>query len=432
MKKNILLLLVLILISYKIVFAQIKYYTATGRDSISYVATNQGLLILKRDSSQALQYYSLLNDSNKVYNRALDNKNYLILGTSSKVDLFSLSNKLLPNYIGSLKITNVISFRPFGDNFAIMRKGDENVEQYIIGSRNDSIKILDSIKSVGVTYTGRTAFYPEVVYPYFFSVGNNSSIVMYKYNDEKKIFEFIDTLNVAAPGNDLVEMFGAKDKLFILDRYTYSDHNVLQYYLTVNMYSTNSDTLQFLSQVLSYSTGVHLIDEIECTDSLIRYNSWYTYLNSGTTLNDPNNYFDYTISRPLGLSGDKIYHVSYDGSQLYYSTKIIDGTIHSAKFTYNPLSVNNFTKVKNFILYQNYPNPFNPKTTILYSIPKESLVIIKVYDALGKEIATLVNERKSRGNYSIDFNSSRLPSGIYFYRLISGTYISTKKMVILK
>ncbi len=253
---------------------------------------------------------------------------------------------------------------------------------------------------------------------------------MYKYNEIEKVFEFFDTLNVVIPGNDLVEIFGATDKLFILDRYTYSDHNVLQYYLTINKYSTNNDTLQFLSKVSLYSG--RLIDEIECTDSLIRYNYWYTYLNSGTTLKDPNNFLDYTISHPLGLSGDKIYHISYDGSQLYYSTKIIDDTIYSAEFTYNPMSVNNFTKVKNFILYQNYPNPFNPKTTILYSIPKESLVTIKVYDVLGREIETLVNERKPRGNYSIDFNSSKLPSGIYFYRLTAGSYTSTKKMVILK
>ncbi len=136
MKKIFLLLSVLILISYQILFTQIKYYAATGKDSISYVATNQGLLILKRDSTQALQYYSLINDSNKVYNRALENKDYLILGTGSSADLFSLSNKYLPNYIGSLKITNIISFRPFGDNFAIIR-GDrfnsDNYEHYIIG-----------------------------------------------------------------------------------------------------------------------------------------------------------------------------------------------------------------------------------------------------------------------------------------------------------
>ncbi len=85
-----------------------------------------------------------------------------------------------------------------------------------------------------------------------------------------------------------------------------------------------------------------------------------------------------------------------------------------------------------FTLFANYPNPFNPVTTIQYSIPKESFVIIKVYDVLGKEIATMVNERKSAGNYSIDFNASNLPSGVYLYSMQAGSFVSTKKFVLLK
>ena len=85
-----------------------------------------------------------------------------------------------------------------------------------------------------------------------------------------------------------------------------------------------------------------------------------------------------------------------------------------------------------FRIYQNYPNPFNPITTIKYSIPKESFVNIKVYDILGKEITTLINERKSPGNYSIDFNGVNLPSGVYFYRMQAGSFVSTKKFVLLK
>ena len=98
-------------------------------------------------------------------------------------------------------------------------------------------------------------------------------------------------------------------------------------------------------------------------------------------------------------------------------------------------NINSVAKNKefiNFVLKQNYPNPFNPSTTIQYSIPKESFVTIKVYNVLGKEIVTLVNERKSAGTYSVNFNSSNISSGVYFYRLISGTHSATKKMVILK
>ncbi len=85
-----------------------------------------------------------------------------------------------------------------------------------------------------------------------------------------------------------------------------------------------------------------------------------------------------------------------------------------------------------YILTQNYPNPFNPTTTISYSIPKPGLVTLKVYDILGREIATLVNENKLSGNYEIKFNASNLASGIYFYQLHAGNFIETKKLILLK
>ncbi len=85
-----------------------------------------------------------------------------------------------------------------------------------------------------------------------------------------------------------------------------------------------------------------------------------------------------------------------------------------------------------YMLYQNYPNPFNPATTINYSIPKTSFIIIKVYDVLGRESATLVNEEKKPGNYNLEFNASKLASGIYFYRMQAGDFIETKKLIVLK
>jgi hypothetical protein len=85
-----------------------------------------------------------------------------------------------------------------------------------------------------------------------------------------------------------------------------------------------------------------------------------------------------------------------------------------------------------YYLFQNYPNPFNPTTRINYQIPELSFVILKVYDVLGNEITTLVNEEKSIGSYEVKFESNKLPSGIYFYQLQAGSYVETKKMVLLK
>ena len=85
-----------------------------------------------------------------------------------------------------------------------------------------------------------------------------------------------------------------------------------------------------------------------------------------------------------------------------------------------------------FSLSQNYPNPFNPSTKINYSVPRSNKVTIKVYDILGNEAATLVNEDKPAGNYSVNFNANKLSSGIYFYRMQAGNFVVTKQLILLK
>jgi hypothetical protein len=85
-----------------------------------------------------------------------------------------------------------------------------------------------------------------------------------------------------------------------------------------------------------------------------------------------------------------------------------------------------------FELTQNYPNPFNPSTTIRYSMSTLEFVTLKVYDVLGNEVATLVNEEKPVGSYEVDFNAARLSSGIYFYKLQAGSLVETKKMILMK
>jgi len=85
-----------------------------------------------------------------------------------------------------------------------------------------------------------------------------------------------------------------------------------------------------------------------------------------------------------------------------------------------------------YLLKQNYPNPFNPTTNINFSIPKSGFVTLKVYNTVGMEVATLLNENKTAGNYLVGFNAANLPSGAYFYRLEADNYVETKKMLLLK
>ena len=103
-----------------------------------------------------------------------------------------------------------------------------------------------------------------------------------------------------------------------------------------------------------------------------------------------------------------------------------------SKTTINKLMVTGELIPNEYALEQNYPNPFNPSTTIKFHIPELSFVTLKVYDVLGNEIATLFNEEKSIGSFDINFDATGLPSGIYFYRLRAGSFVETKKMVLMK
>jgi hypothetical protein len=85
-----------------------------------------------------------------------------------------------------------------------------------------------------------------------------------------------------------------------------------------------------------------------------------------------------------------------------------------------------------FNLQQNYPNPFNPSTTIKFELPRASQVTLTVYDILEREVSVLVNERKNAGVYEVKFDGANLASGVYFYRLQAGTYVETRKLLLLR
>jgi hypothetical protein len=88
--------------------------------------------------------------------------------------------------------------------------------------------------------------------------------------------------------------------------------------------------------------------------------------------------------------------------------------------------------VEEFVLHQNYPNPFNPTTKIVYGIPSRAFVELKLFDVLGREVATLVSELKRPGAYTVKWNAQDYPSGVYFYRLSTNGFVETKKLLLLR
>ena len=125
------------------------------------------------------------------------------------------------------------------------------------------------------------------------------------------------------------------------------------------------------------------------------------------------------------------FQFTYEPGNLHAGTLYFDD-LRIASFQPTDVSEDNITVSSQFLLSQNYPNPFNPSTVISYQVPKTDFVSLKIYDVLGNEVATLINEEKSAGSYSINFNASKFPSGVYFYTLRSGEFTATKKLILMK
>jgi len=133
----------------------------------------------------------------------------------------------------------------------------------------------------------------------------------------------------------------------------------------------------------------------------------------------------------------KLFLINFDVYNLLYEVHLeLRGAIINGVYYCDStlVSVNSQlnTNLSDYALYQNYPNPFNPLTTISFTLPSRSFVTLKIFDLLGREVATIVSEELSVGNYSRQWNASNISSGIYFYRLQAGSFIETKKLIFLK
>jgi hypothetical protein len=179
--------------------------------------------------------------------------------------------------------------------------------------------------------------------------------------------------------------------------------------------------------------------------------SGHLYVSKITRINALSNYF---TTLKYGFNGNIIWISNYGGKENHYHEphgialdnsnnvfatgfEFLNGTPNSdtlitIKYSQITGIGNHYNQISEYNLYQNYPNPFNPNSNIKYQIAKRSFVELKIYDVLGKEIATLVKEKQNSGVYEVEFNGEKLPSGTYFYKFTSGSYSETKRMILLK
>jgi hypothetical protein len=152
------------------------------------------------------------------------------------------------------------------------------------------------------------------------------------------------------------------------------------------------------------------------------YGGWIDVHGAGAQRSDPKVGDPNQFPNGFGPQGDAI--------RIYNYVRLVRDAVTTSVFNNGQSNLN--STPNDFVLSQNFPNPFNPITSIRYSVPQTNFVKISVYDVLGREVALLVNEEKIVGNYEVKFNGSNLSSGVYFYRLQAGSFVETKKIILMK
>ena len=153
---------------------------------------------------------------------------------------------------------------------------------------------------------------------------------------------------------------------------------------------------------------------------------------NGGVFQSNNDGISWTQSQPKNLEDQRILSMAFDHEGYLYAGTAFGSVWRSILPTTLDVKSNAIPVIDDYLLSQNYPNPFNPSTIIEYSVPQTSLISLKVFDILGREVVTLENEEKPSGTYVIEFDGSKLPSGVYFYRIQAGDFIQTKKMILLR
>jgi len=254
-------------------------------------------------------------------------------------------------------------------------------------------------------------------------------------NDIEFIFEIGDIL----VGDSIIKFIEIPDTLAYpstieLNQHTRTNNFTLS--PSTNFYFSN---IYHVVQKSNPDTALTTLDAVNFKAELVNANTNQvtgTFDNITYNKNNLDKYanIDYEVDCS-GITAGEYYLrlvTSVNGNTSYALSNIYNLNTTLAKKNFNQVNFTGSEIPTTYALAQNYPNPFNPSTTIHYQIPQDGIVTLKIYDILGSEVATLVNEEKVVGKYEVNFNASALASGVYIYKIQAGSFINSKKMILLK
>ena len=254
-------------------------------------------------------------------------------------------------------------------------------------------------------------------------------------NDIEFIFEIGDIL----VGDSIIKFIEIPDTL------AYNSANELNQHTRTNNFTLTPETNFYFSNIYHVvqksnpDTAITTLDAVNFKAELINALTDQvvgTFDNITYNKNNLEKYanIDYEVDCS-GITAGEYYlrlvtNVNCNAS--YTLANIYNDNITLAKKNFNKVNFSGSEIPTTYDLAQNFPNPFNPSTTIRYQIPQDGIVTLKIYDILGSEVATLVNEEKVAGKYEVNFNASSLASGVYIYKIQSSSFVNSKKMILLK
>jgi hypothetical protein len=288
-----------------------------------------------------------------------------------------------------------------------------NLPYYFNRSANMS-NVTPKIKSLAIV-SGREGVVGKDTAQFYFTVGD---VIL----DDQPI-EFIEL-----PDTALINGKEILNEYLVTNPFTLNDNSAFYYSVQYGI-TDSASAIQALTDSVFINFTVQLLDantdEIIGTFDNVTYNSDSVFIYNNIAYQVNVSGLNNRLVK-LRLKTETNHQFDYSLTQRYAEESVL-----GKKFI-KQINFNAGVIITEYALEQNYPNPFNPSTTIRYQLPQDGMVTLKVYDILGSEVAALVNEQKTAGRYEVNFDASRFASGVYIYKITSGGYVSSKKMLLVK
>ncbi len=382
-------------------------YTRDGRPPASWVETQSG-------TSQNLNFVRVYKNTDSLIAYAVGDGGTVLLSRDKGL---TWEDRSIPSLSTNLYGVDFLYFASSSTNVVVC--GDSGV----VYKLNDSGGTLNW-QQINTPTTERLNTIGAITSELYITAGENGKI--FKTNNAGQSWQ---NVSISDPNADFNRMFLG----ILVQEYSYGwiagDNGKI--YMTTDYgyfwYPRESGTSENLYDI-TFKNSIE--GAVAGSNGVVRYTS-----NAGTTWNEDTYLSGLTSRDIISIAGvDSNTASAITVSDYNGDSQGADTTFFLSVSTEPFVDVED--EVKNipseFILEQNFPNPFNPVTTIQYSIPQRSNVTLKIYDVLGKEIAVLVNEEKDRGVYNVNFDATGLASGIYLYKLQAGSFVETKKMILLR